>query len=52
MSVKWKLYVFLMLNKHNMHRTFAFWSMRLSRKYASIRACEKNSVKDENQGLL
>lgn len=36
MSVKWKLYVFLMLNKHNMHRTFAFWSMRLSRKYASI----------------
>lgn len=43
MSVKWKLYVFLMLNKHNMHRTFAFWSMRLSRKYASIlhnrRAC-------------
>ena len=43
MSVKWKLYVFLMLNKHNMHRTFAFWSMRLSREYTSIlhnrRAC-------------
>lgn len=43
MSDKWKLYVCLMLNKHNMHRTFAFWSMRLSREYASIlhnrRAC-------------
>ena len=43
MSDKWKPYVFLMLNKHNMHRTFAFWSMRLSREYASIlhnrRAC-------------
>lgn len=43
MSDKWKLYVCLMLNKHNMHRTFAFWSMRLSREYTSIlhnrRAC-------------
>ena len=43
MSDKWKLYICLMLNKHNMHRTFAFWSMRLSREYASIlhnrRAC-------------